>query len=127
MRLFFILSLISFSALAAQWGDLVPGKSYSLSQSFQLPQLERSGSFVDFSKGEDFRLKEVVPLSATGLSLILHIFHYTNCPGIEMTTDMEIIPVKYSNPLVEVGVQLEECELNMYIETRDQNNKSLFE
>lgn len=126
--MFLIGLLFSFSALAAtKWSDLESGKTYKLAQSFQLPQLERSGSLVDFVKGQKYKLKEIVPLSMPGALLTLYIFDFTNCPGKEMATDMEIIPVKGSTPLVEVGAQVEDCEINMYIETKDQYNKSLFE
>ena len=127
MRTILLSVIFSFSAVAANWTDLVEGKSYKLNQSFQLPQLERSRSLLDFSKGEIFLLKEIVPLSLPGASLALYIFDYKNCPGTEMATDMEIIPVTGSRPLVEVGAKVEDCEINMYIETKDQYSKSLFE
>ena len=127
MRLFFISLLFSFSAFAANWSELFPGKSYSLFQSFQLKQLERSGSLLDFTKGDLFALKEIIPLSMPGALLNLYIFDYPKCPGTDMETDMEIIAVKGSSPLVEVGAFVEECELRIYLETKDFNRKSLFE
>jgi hypothetical protein len=127
MRLFVALFLVSFSSLAANWTDLHAGKTYRLNQSFQLAQIERSRARLDFSRGESFLLKEVVPLSIPGALLALYIFDYPNCPGPELATDMEIIPVAGTSPLVEVGAQVEECALSMYIEIKDQHAKSLFE
>ncbi len=127
MRLFLIFCLFSFNVFAASWSDLSVGNSYRLTQNFQLPQLERSGSLIDFSKGEKLHLKEIVPLSMPGALLTLYIFDYLNCPGPAMTTDMEIIPVNGTSPLVEIGAFVEKCELNVYLETKDYYTNSLFE
>ncbi len=127
MRLLLTWIFLTSFASAATWTELEAGKSYRLGQSFQLPQNERSKAFLDFSKGQILPLREVVPLSIPGALLLLYIFDYPNCPGPELTTDMEIVPVSGSNPLVEVGAQIEECALSMYIEMKDQRSKSLFE
>lgn len=127
MRLFIITCLISLSAFGADWNELRVGKTYKLSQSFQLQQDERSGSFIDFNEGEKFRLEDIVSVTPPGATLSLFIFEYLNCPGHEMSTEMEIISVKGSSPLVEVGALLENCKVNMYIETKDLYSKSLFE
>ncbi len=127
MRLFLAIFFLTSSVLGATWSDLEAGKSYRLAQSFQLPQNERSRSLLDFSKGQVLPLREVIPLSIPGALLLLYIFDYPSCPGPELSTDMEIIPVSGSNPLVEVGAQVEECALSMYIEMKDQRSKSLFE
>lgn len=127
MRLFLLVFLISFSALASNWEDLEVGSTYKLTQSFQLPQTERSGSLLDFMKGEQVTLKEVIPMNV-GFALMLYVFDYKNCPGKDMEADMEIIPVAGTNPLVEAGALLNKnCELNVYIETKDYYSKSLFE
>lgn len=128
MRIFLILCLISVNVFAAEnWSDLTAGNNYKLTQNFQLPQVERSGSLLDFSKGEKLRLKEIVPLAMPGALLTLYIFDYLNCPGPQLVTDMEIIPVNGTSPLVEVGAFVEKCELNVYLETKDYYTKSLFE
>ena len=45
-----------------------------------------------------------------------------------MKTEMEIIAVKNTAPVVEVGAQLEEnCMLEIFIENRDLMTDSLFE
>lgn len=126
MRLLIILLVISFNALAVDWTELEDGKEYKITQDFQLSQLERSGSKLDIKRGDNVQLNETVALSA--INVMLYIFDYKNCPGPAMTTDMEIIPVQETSPVVEIGAQLEEkCELNIYIETKDLMSNSLFE
>ncbi|HXH73734.1 MAG TPA: hypothetical protein VNJ08_02125 [Bacteriovoracaceae bacterium] len=126
MRLIFVLLLISFNAFAIEWRDLEVLKTYQLSQNFQLPQTERSGSGMDFTKGEVVLLKEQLPLS--GFNVMLYIFKYIPCPGQDMQTDLEIIPVQGTSPVIEIGTQLEKgCELNVYIEVKDLFTKSFFE
>jgi len=119
--------LLSTSAMAARWSQLSIGETYSLIQNFQLTQFERSDSRIDFSKGEKFTLKDKTLLDIPGAPVDLFIFDYKKCPGKDMVTDLEIIPVKGSNPLVEVGAEVVECELYIYMERKDFLNKSLFE
>ncbi len=126
MPLLLILSLVSFKVLATDWMDLVNGKAYKINQDFQLTQKERSGSKLDISKGDTAQLTKSVGLPSIGI--MLYIFDYKNCPGIAMTTEMEIIPVQETSPMIEIGAQLEEnCELHIYIENKDLMSKSLFE
>lgn len=123
-----LLVLMSSHAFAADWSDLEVGTTYKLTQSFPLKQLERSGASVDVQKGQAVSLKEIVPLAVPGFPMNLYIFNYEACPGPSMITDQEIIPVDHTSPLVEVGVELlENCELNVYLETKDLYSNSLFE
>ena len=127
MRLFLVLFLISFSALATSWENLRPGQDYKLTQSFELP-IYRSNSMMSFMKGEGFYLKEVVPLAIPGgFQMALFIFDYKNCPGPQMETDLEIVEVERTSPVVKAGAQLEKCEMNVYIEMKDYYSNSLFE
>lgn len=126
MRLFLVLFLLSFNTFAADWSELEPQKSYKLTQSFQLKMMDRAGSLLDFTKGQKFKLNDIVPISAPGMVLTLYIFDYAECPGKDMETDMDIIPVNGTTPLVEVGAYITECELNVYLETKDYYSKSLF-
>lgn len=125
MRLFLGLMAMSFNIFATEWNDLEIQGKYKLTQSFQLPQNERSGSFVDFMAGEQVVLREVIGLDM--IRVVLYKFDYKNCPGLEMKTDMEIIPVKNTSPMVEVGAQLEKCSLEVFIENKDLMTTSLFE
>ena len=124
MRLFLIGIIISFNIFAVNWTELEEGKAYKLSQSFQLPQIERSGSLFDIVKGDQVTLKEIMPLELS-FPVMAYIFKYHNCPGTGMKTDMELVTVQ--NTGVEVGAVLEKCELSVYVETRDIDSKSLFE
>lgn len=126
MRLFIGLMLVSFNLFAANWSDLEEKTQYKLTQSFQLPQIERSGSLVDLMKGESFLLTEITGLDMINVSLF--IFEYKNCPGRSMKTDMEIIPVNNTSPVVEIGAQLVEgCKLEVFIENKDLMTNSFFE
>lgn len=125
MRLFIGLLLISFNLLASDWTDLEEKQKYILTQSFQLPQLERSGSFMEFTAGDEVVLSEIIGLDT--INVVLFKFNYKKCPGPEMKTEMEIIPVKNTSPVVEVGAQLENCSLEIFIETKDLMTASFFE
>lgn len=126
MRLFLAALLVSFNVFAVSWTNLEDGNHYTISQSFELFQTERSGSSLHITKGERVFLDETVPLSM--INVTLFIFDYQNCPGPEMTTEMEIIPVQGTNPVVEIGAQLEpNCKLNIFIENRDLFSQSLFQ
>lgn len=125
MRLLIGLLLISFNAFATDWNDLEIDQKYTLQQSFQLPQIEKNKSFIDLMEGEAVVLKEIIGLDMINVSLFK--FEYKNCPGVEMKTDMEIIPVKNTSPVVEVGAELEQCMLEIFIENKDLMTSSLFE
>jgi hypothetical protein len=119
-----VLLIASINAYSIEWRDLEVLQKYNLKQSFQLPQIERSGSLLDFSEGEQVVLSEKLPL--TRLGIMLYMFNYIPCPGNMMKTDMEIIPVQETAPVIEVGVQLETgCELNVYVEIKDLFTRSI--
>jgi hypothetical protein len=125
MRIFIIMMLYSFKLLATDWSELEIHQRYRLQQSFQLPQQERSGSLLDFVQGDQLILEEIVHLGHIRVSLF--IFDYLNCPGPQLRTTMEIIPVQNSSPVVEIGAQLESnCKLEVFIETRDLRSQSIF-
>jgi hypothetical protein len=125
MRFLAILVLFSFNAFAVDWSELEIAQNYKLKQSFGLPQTERSGSIQDFLVGDDLVLTDIVPLDM--INVIIYEFDYKKCPGPAMKTDMEIIPVHGSSPVVEIGAQLENCTLSIYIETKDISSQSFIE
>jgi hypothetical protein len=126
MRLFLGLCLLSFQLQAVSWNDLEISNQYKINQQLQLRQIERSGSMLEISAQESFSLKEVIGLDMINVSL--YRLQYKNCPGPAMKTEMEIIAVKNTAPVVEVGAQLEEnCMLEIFIENRDLMTDSLFE
>ncbi len=125
MRIFLIGMIISLNVFAAQWADLEEGTTYTLGQTFQLPQLgERSVSSLDFMKGEKFTLKEIMPLPI-GFPVTAFIFNYNNCPGSSLKTDLELVTVEGNGVIV--GAAMEECELSVYVEGQDYYTNSLFE
>lgn len=127
MRIFLLFCLISFNAYSAGtiWSEMDVGKTYKLTQNFQLPTNgERSGSILDFSKGDSFTLKEIMPLPI-GFPLTSFIYRYNNCPGSQLKTDVELVTVEANG--VVVGAILDECELSVYVEGRDYYTQSLFE
>ncbi len=126
MRLVLSLMLLSSPLFASSWNDLEVSSQYKINQAFQLPQLERSKSLLDINVGDQVLLKEIVSLDM--INVALYRFEYKNCPGPAMKTDMEIIPVKNTTPVVEVGAQLElECMLEVFIENKDILTESFFE
>lgn len=126
MKILLILLFLSVNGYATDWRDLEVLQTYKLKQDFQLPQQERSGSLLDFSKGDELLLKESTALP--GIGVMLYEFKYIPCPGSEMATALQIIPVQGSVPMIEVGAQLEAgCELNVYVEIKDLFTKSFFE
>ena len=103
MRLFILLALVSFPAFALNWFDMETDTEYTLQQNFSLLQTERSGSILEITKGEKFLLKEKLGM---GMGLALFNFQYNNCPGPEMETEVEVIPVNGTSPLIEVGAMI---------------------
>lgn len=119
--------LFTITSQAATWGDLREGVQYELHQTFQLKQIERSHSLIEFTKGDKFLLKEIISLEIPGALVTLFTFDYKSCPGVELSTELEIIPVQDLNPAVEFGAQVDKCELNIYLESKDSDFKSIFE
>lgn len=117
MRLFIALMFVSFNLFAnVEWNDLEVGNEYTLTQSFSLKQTGNTNSMLDIMKGEKLKLSEIVWLDM--INVVVYEFEYKNCPGAQMTTEMEIIPV--ANTSVEVGAQLaENCTLEIYNEAKD--------
>lgn len=122
-----VIFLFSFNLLASEWAHLEIGRTYKLNQSFELPIMgERSRPSLSLLKNEKFKLKDIMGLDMLRVSLFS--FEFLNCPGYQLKTDMEIIPVKSTSPVVEVGAQLEiNCKLEVFIENKDLMTKSLFE
>lgn len=126
MRLLLALVFISFNALAVEWYDLEANQDLKITQSFQLKQQIASGSLLDIVEGQKFTLKEIISLDM--INVTLYKLDYKNCPGPAMATDMEIIPVKNTSPMVEVGAQLiQNCTLEIFIESKDLMTESFFE
>ncbi len=126
MRLLIALLLVSSNALAIDWYNLEAYQDLKVTQSFQLKQQISSGSILEIVEGQKFTLNEIVGLDMINVTLFK--LHYKNCPGPAMVTDMEIIPVKNTSPVVEIGAQLtQNCILEIFIESKDLMTESFFE
>jgi hypothetical protein len=125
MRLLIGLLFYSFNLWATDWNDLEISTKYKLTQHFKLSQIERSGSELNLSKGEDFILKDIIALDMINVSL--YQFTYNNCPGVDLITELEIIPVEETYPVIEIGAQVEKCVLEVFVESKDLMTKSFFE
>ncbi len=125
MRLFLALILISFNVFAAKWTDLESNRIYRLSQTFQLQTIDRSRTLLDFRSGERFQLAESTALDMINVTMFSFYLH--NCPGPALKTDMAIIAVKATSPVVEIGAQVDKCRLEIFIENKDLMTKSFFD
>ncbi len=126
MRIFLFLLLVSSNLIAAEWNDLEVSSEYKIKQSFPLRQLGPNSSNLDIMEGEKFILNDIIGLDS--INVVLFELEYKNCPGQAMKTDMEIIAVKNTSPVVEVGAQLEEnCKFQVFIENKDMMSESFFE
>lgn len=123
MKTLLALALLTFSlsSLAMNWFDMESGVTYKLTQSMSLPQ-KLNGTILELPAGEPFVLKYVT--GGAGLGILT--FHYPKCPGTEMETEVEVIPVK--NSPVEIGAMVAEgCELWVFVELKDYFTAAIFE
>jgi hypothetical protein len=127
VRLVIFLILLSVNSWASTWVRLQRGQHYELLQDFQLQQLERSHSFIDFSKGEKYLLKEMTNIEILGALFTIFIFDYKNCPGTDIATKLEVISDKENVMPREFRSKVENCELRIYIENNDLKYQSIFE
>lgn len=124
MHLLWMLLIVPFQISAATWTDLSESTTYQLKQPFKLTQSERSSAQLELTSEDDFIFKKI---SRASENLMVLSFQYLNCPGPQMKTAMEIIPVQETEPMVEVGAQIEEeCELKIFISDRELHSNSIF-
>lgn len=123
MRTFLALALLglSLNSFAMEWSDLESGMTYKLTQNLSLPQ-KLNRAILELPPGEPFRYKSVIG----GAGLAIFSFDYLNCPGEQMETEVEVIPVK--NYPVEIGAMVAEgCELWVFVELKDYYTPAIFE
>lgn len=124
MFLLIMLSLVMTEVNASTWLNLQESKSYQLTQNISLPQTERSGSLLSLSQNDVFALKA---FERSSDNLMVYTFQQQVCPGPEMSTSLEIIPVQETSPMVEIGAQfIEDCELKIFISDQDLHSTSIF-
>jgi hypothetical protein len=81
---------------------------------------------LNFERGEEYILEQSISLDM--INVVLLQFKSLSCPGPDMVTELEIIPVQASAPVVEIGAQLQQnCKLEIYIESKDFITQSFFE
>jgi hypothetical protein len=125
MRLFLALFLFSVNAVANSWSDLQKSKTYTLNQEIQLPQQERSSSMLDLMRGDKFFLLDIMGLDQ--IKVTLFTFRLQKCPGQQMSTELAIVSVSGTSPVVEVGAMVEEeCKLLIFVESSELLTKSFF-
>ena len=126
MRYIFLFLFFAFSAHAVSWMDLEVNQRYALTQTLDLKLKQTQNKTLSLIKGERFKLKDILPLELPGAPLVLYIFDYKKCNNVNLKTDLEIIPVEETSPLVEIGAEVENCEFKIYIELKDLSSNSIF-
>lgn len=129
MRLFLALFFLTAPAWAIPWSELEHGETYTIKQSFELPFEGPLSSSLSVMKGQKAVYKGLIPLNIPGFPMILYMFDYKSCPGMQAMTEVEVVePIQASGEVVKVGAQLDEhCVLQFYVEGYDWKTESLFE
>ena len=126
MRSLLVLFVLVFSSqvLASSWNDLEIGETYTLNQEIVLVSNSPSESSFHIPAGTKLSHSDLIPLDM--ISVMLYLFKLPKCPGNDFETQMEIIPVQGTSPLVEIGAQVaSNCQLEIYIETKDIYSSSI--
>jgi hypothetical protein len=117
----FLLLTLSLNSFAMDWFDMESGVTYKLTQPLSLPMKKINRGILELPAGEPFVLKYVT--GGAGLGILT--FHYPNCPGSQMETEVEVIPVK--NSPIEIGAMVAEgCELWVFVELKDYFTPAIF-
>ncbi|GEM_PF-6135080 len=110
--------VLSSQVYAGNWNDLEIGQDYTLNQEIQLISNSPSNGQFHILAGTKLNLTDLIPLDM--ISVLLYQFSLPGCPGNDFETQMEIIPVQETSPLVEIGAQVaSNCKLEIFIETKD--------
>lgn len=120
MRSLLVLLALVFSSqvFANSWNDLEVGESYTLNQEISLVSNSPGQSTYHIPAGTVLNHSDLIPLDM--ISVLIYQFKLPNCPGNDFETQMEIIPVQGTSPLVEIGAQVgSNCLLEIFIETKD--------
>jgi hypothetical protein len=126
MRSLLVLFVLVFSSqvFASSWNDLEIGEGYTLKQELTLVSNSPGQSQFHIPAGTKLVHSDLFPLDM--ISVMLYQFKLPNCPGNDFETQMEIIPVQETSPLVEIGAQVaSNCLLEIFIETRDIYSSSI--
>ncbi len=125
MRSLLVLFVVVFSSqvFASSWNDLEIGQDYTLSQELNL-KFKSNNDVFNIPSGTAVNLYDMLPLDM--INVVLYQFKLPKCPVNDFETEMEIIPVQETSPLVEIGAQVaSNCLLEIFIETKDIYSSSI--
>lgn len=118
---FYILSFLIAEKLMASplsWNDFTIDQHYQLAQ-----KLEWETNLV-LLPDESFRLEEISELEMIKVRLLR--FAWEACPDSSLVTDLNLANAPENEESNSVGVQVKDCTLEVFIEYKDLNTKSLF-
>lgn len=132
--IFFVLFSLNstYAQTIVEWNDLQTGESYllekNLSLSIKSPLLKTTTEKYHLFSGESFFLQQISHLDIPGFPLNLYIFLKEKCSeeDVLVKTELEIIPLSFLENEREVGVEIESCQLSVYVEVKDLFSRSLF-
>ena len=120
MRSVLVLFILAFSSqvFAMSWNDIEEGQTYTLTQELKLVSNSPGRAALHIPAGTVLTKTEVLPLDM--IMVMLYKFNFSGCPEKDFETEMEIIPVVGTSPVVELGAQVAgNCVLEVFIETKD--------
>lgn len=121
LRLAALFCFVISSSHASDWIDLNFEDNYKLTKNIKLTISDEASIVI--SKDDKWQLLEVVPLPM--INVELYKFDWLEC-RTDVTTQMEIIDPRDLKNDPSVGVQLDNCYLEVFVETKDLGTLSLF-
>jgi hypothetical protein len=126
LRTILITILFSTFAMAAQtyrFADLVEGETYRVDRNIEL---EYAKTNFQITKGQLLKLNDFKPLPM--INVYLAEFDILKCQSPSLSSEMILIEIPQGqSKLVSVGVDLAfGCKLEVFIEKKDYNSKSIF-
>lgn len=117
------LTLTVFATDTYRWIDLVEGEEYIISQKVDFEQQDES---VTIFPRDKFKLKSIEMLPM--IKVIMFKFDIHNCKNTSIQSDMELVSIEQSDlDPVDIGlIYAKNCTLEIFLESRDFNSKSLF-
>lgn len=102
-----------------RWQDLESEKSYTLTQSIHLvPEFK-------LPQGQRLELRELGPLP--GLAVTSFSLYLSACPWPDGKSEMTLVLAAGASAGSEVGVELNSCAVEIYVENKDLPTLSFFE
>lgn len=120
------LALFSLSALAQiKWSDIDQGSKLKFTQEIKLETIDVTKSFL-IQRGSRVVVGERVALGMINVEMFK--MELVNCSDSDARGEMQLFDIEQaSGKVVTVGIELiEDCNLEIFIETKDLYSKSLF-